>query len=112
MTTGTMSALEGDGDTLGGIIQSNWFFYFTQQPEGVDVFQSPIVFAMPAMGEMAASESGEDGFLAVAVHTEKPSVVTGGRRNNDLVWGEWPVLDDEEARKIKRKRNELLLLVH
>lgn len=112
MTTGTMSAVEGDGDTLGGIVQSNWFFYFNQQPEGVDIFQSPIAFAMPAVGDMAATEAGEDGFSGVVVHTAKPTVVTGGRRNNDLVWGEWPVLDDEEVRKIKRKRNELLLLVH
>lgn len=62
-------------------------------------------------GDFSASESGKDVFLAIAP-TPVQAIITGGRRNNDLVWGEWPVLDDEEARKIKRKRNELLLLVH
>jgi hypothetical protein len=62
-------------------------------------------------GSFDASESGKDTFYASG-KAPVQQVLTGGRRNENLVWGEWPVLDDEEVRKIKRKRNELLLLLH
>ena len=199
MTIGTMSALEGDGSSLGGIVQANWYYFFHQQAEGVDVFDSPIYFALPASGtfsategvdtfssagditaqgslvvtedgsdslfasgiaflsgELSASESGEDDFTAFGVAyleglmaateaasddfdstgqllidgamsatesgvdvltasgiTPKPVVpASGGRRMENLEWQPWPLLADEVIRRAKRKRSDILLLLH
>lgn len=199
MTTGTMSALEGDGSSLGGIVQANWYYFFHQQAEGVDVFDSPIYFALPASGtfsaaegvdtfssagditaqgslivtedgsdsllasgvaflsgELSATESGEDDFTGFGVAyleglmaateaagddldstgkllidgtmsaTEsgadvlaadglKPKPVVqagGGRRMDELQWPPWPLLADEVIRQAKRKRSDILLLLH
>jgi hypothetical protein len=198
MTTGTMSALEGDGSSLGGIVQANWYYFFHQKAEGVDVFDSPIYFALPASGllsatdgsdtfyaagditaqgsleatetgedslsasgvaflsgELSATETGSDEFLSEAIAfidglleayetgsdsmlssgdvpvegalsasessdtfsasglKPKPiSIPQGGRQRQDLEWQPWPLLADEVIRRAKRKRNEMLLLLH
>lgn len=199
MTTGTMSALEGDGSSLGGIVQANWYYFFHQKAEGVDVFDSPIYFALPASGsfaategndafhaagditaqgsliaaedgsdtflasgvaflsgELSATEDGQDDFTAIGVAylegsmattetggddfdatgqlfvdgslsatesgsdvflasgiTPKPAVQAGGgRRMENLEWQPWPLLADEVIRRAKRKRSEILLLLH
>lgn len=64
MTTGTMSALEGDGSSLGGIVQPNWYYFFRQQSAGQDVFDSPISFPIPITGFVAADEFSTDGVEA------------------------------------------------
>ena len=199
MTTGTMSALEGDGSSLGGIVQANWYYFFHQQAEGVDVFDSPIYFALPASGtfsategddtfssagditaqgslivtedgsdsfsadgiaflsgELSATESGHDEFagygvayleglmaatesvaddfdstgqllvegslsatesgsdvLAADGTSPKPAVPSqGGRQMDELQWPPWPLLADEVIRRAKRKRSDVLLLLH
>lgn len=199
MTTGTMSALEGDGSSLGGIVQANWYYFFHQKAEGQDVFDSPIYFALPstgllsategsdtlyaagditAQGSLVADETGEDLFSAsgvaflsgelIATETgsddfsasgvaflegffdaieagddvfsaigdvpvdgnmltaesgsdsfsasgQKPTPVAipqGGRRMTELEWQPWPLLADEVIRKAKRKRNDVLMLLH
>jgi hypothetical protein len=199
MTIGTMSALEGDGSSLGGIVQANWYYFFHQKAEGADVFDSTIYFALPASGsfgategvdtfssagditaqgslvvtedgsdsllasgvaflsgELSATESGEDDFTGFGVAyleglmaateaagdyfdstgqllidgtmsaTEsgadvlaadglKPKPVVqagGGRRMDELQWQPWPLLADEVIRRAKRKRSDILLLLH
>lgn len=177
MTTGTMSALEGDGSSLGGIVQANWYYFFHQQAEGVDVFDSPIYFALPASGsfsategddtfssagditaqgslvvtedgsdslsadgiaflsgELSATESGDDEFAGYGVAyleglmaatesgsdvfaadgtSPKPAVPSqGGRQMDELQWPPWPLLADEVIRRAKRKRSDVLLLLH
>lgn len=199
MTIGTMSALEGDGSSLGGIVQANWYYFFHQQAEGVDVFDSPIYFALPASGtfgvtegvdtfssagditaqgslivtedgsdsllasgiaflsgELSATESGEDDFngfgvayleglmaateaasddfdsigqllidgsmsatesgadvLAASGITPRPTIQAGGgRRMDELQWPPWPLLADEVIQRAKRKRSDILLLLH
>ncbi len=198
MTTGAMSALEGDGSSLGGIVQANWYYFFHQKAEGEDVFDSPIYFALPASGvfsatdgsdtfyaagditaqgsleaaetgedslaasgvaflsgELSATETGSDEFLSEAIAFidglleayeagsdamlssgdvpvegslsasessdtfyatgQKPqptSIPQGGRQRQDLEWQPWPLLADEVIRRAKRKRNEMLLLLH
>ncbi len=198
MTTGAMSALEGDGSSLGGIVQANWYYFFHQKAEGEDVFDSPIYFALPASGlfsategadtlyaagditaqgsleasetgedslsasgiaflsgELNASETGSDEFLSEAIafidgliyasetgsdsmsasgevlvegllsaseasdtfsaSGQKPqptAIPQGGRQRQDLEWQPWPLLADEVIRKAKRKRNDVLLLLH
>lgn len=194
-----MSALEGDGSSLGGIVQANWYYFFHQQAQGVDVFDSPIYFALPASGsfattegddtfyaagditaqgsliaaedgsdtflasgvaflsgELSATEDGQDDFTAIGVAylegsmaaaetdgddfdaaghllvegslsatesgsdiflasgiTPKPAVQAGGgRRMENLEWQPWPLLADEVIRRAKRKRSEILLLLH
>jgi len=176
MTTGTMSALEGDGSSLGGIVQANWYYFFHQKAEGVDVFDSPIYFALPASGvlsategsdtfyaagditaqgsleaietgedsisasgvaflsgELNATEAGKDNFSSVgdvpvdgelsaseasdtfSASGTKPQpvyIAQGGNQRQDLEWQPWPLLADEVIRRAKRKRNEMLLLLH
>lgn len=199
MTTGTMSALEGDGSSLGGIVQANWYYFFHQKAEGADVFDSPIYFALPASGsfgategddtfssvgditaqgslvvtedgsdylsadgiaflsgELSATESGQDEFagygvayleglmaatesgaddfdstgqlfiegslsatesgsdvLAADGTSPKPAVPSqGGRQRTELEWQPWPLLADEVIRRAKRKRSDVLLLLH
>lgn len=177
MTIGTMSALEGDGSSLGGIVQANWYYFFHQKAEGADVFDSPIYFALPASGsfsategvdtfssagditaqgslvvtedgsdslsaggsaaiygELTAAESSSDDFdstgqllidgtmsatesgadvLAADGLKPKPVVQAGGgRRMDELQWPPWPLLADEVIRRAKRKRSDVLLLLH
>jgi hypothetical protein len=177
MTTGAMSALEGDGSSLGGIVQANWYYFFHQKAEGADVFDSPIYFALPASGAFSATE-GDDTFSSAgditaqgslvvtedgsdslsadgsaAIYGElssiesdaddftstgqlpvegamsvteagrdsisvdgtspKPAVPSqGGRQRTELEWQPWPLLADDVIRRAKRKRSDVLLLLH
>ena len=176
MTTGSMSALEGDGLSLGGIVQANWYYFFNQKAEGADVFDSPIYFALPSAGvfsatedadtisssgditaqgslsaneagedefsssgvaflsgELAASEAGSDTMVSTGVVPvqgtlsasessdtfsatgKEPAPVAisqGGHQRQELEWQPWPLLADEVIRKAKRKRNDVLMLLH
>lgn len=109
LISGLLNATEEDGDSFEstGIVITDGILSATE--DGSDTFLSDGTVLV--YGEFVASESGKDTFSANG-KAPVAAVLTGGRRNNDLVWGEWPVLDDDEVRKIKRKRNELLLLVH
>ncbi len=175
-----MSALEGDGLSLGGINLPDWYTYFRQQGEGQDVFDSPIAYLYPVAGifaaeddgvdsfgaagsvlvygDLLAQESGDDTFasagdsvyegvlaaeevgddslagdglvlvsgafeaieassdsFAAAGVQAKPIVVSGGKRMRgarEPVWPDFPVYGPEDARRTRRKRNEVLFLMH
>ncbi len=63
-SVGSMSASEGDGTTLSGPLEPNWYYFFEQQAAGVDYFESPIAFPAPIFGDLTVQESGADALSA------------------------------------------------
>lgn len=53
-------------------------------------------------------------FQSSAFQDKPKQVLTsqGGRQRKELEWQPWPLLADEVIRKAKRKRNDVLMLLH